>query len=75
MSKLVTVYNVVVYSDQINYKQIKQMEELLETTEIKFNGKFTAKCNIDVSQKKLKKEISEILNVKDGLINISFYEK
>lgn len=75
MSKLVTVYNVVVNSDNITYKQVKLMETMLDTTDIKFNGRFTAKCNVEVNYKELKSKIAEVFEVKDGLINISFYEK
>lgn len=68
------VFNVVVYTNTTTYPQIKKMEKLLKTRNIKFNGRFSAQCKIRYDLHKMRAKIVDILEVSDKLINLSFYE-
>jgi len=73
--KSIQVEQIAIIKNNSGSKQIEALKKITGSDKIKKNGKILIVCDFTASYKELKREIAEIMNVKESEIYLKYSER
>jgi len=72
--KAIIISHLVILKSNPTFKQLKELEQLVKSDDIKNNGKIIVKCDFQGIYKEVKKDVAKIFDIKTSLIYLTTTE-